>query len=156
MTKRLLLAVGVVLATAPASLAQDGLRSASLPERPVATQPPGPTDLFRAKPDTYQPHPDRPLTVPTPVIGGVYWPYVDTFQPVTRERLTAPRDERVVRIEIVTPPPTRTEPAPAVAPPVPRPPVVKKTLYVIPRCYAGDTPPGPDTHCDLTKLRTIR
>ena len=29
-------------------------------------------------------------------------------------------------------------------------------LYVIPRCYAGDRPPEPTTHCDRTQLRTIR
>jgi hypothetical protein len=31
-----------------------------------------------------------------------------------------------------------------------------RTMYVIPRCYAGDKPPSSDTNCDLTQLRTIR
>jgi hypothetical protein len=48
--------IALLLAPAAAT-AQDGLRSASLPERPIAVQPPGPADLFRARPGTYAPPP---------------------------------------------------------------------------------------------------
>ena len=68
MKRLVLLAAGVVLMFGPAGYAQDGLRSASLPERPIASPPPGPQDLFRATPNTYRPH-DRP-GVPRPPIGG--------------------------------------------------------------------------------------
>jgi hypothetical protein len=37
-------------------------------------------------------------------------------------------------------------------------PVAPKTLYVIPRCYAGDTPPRPEqlpAGCDATHVRTV-
>lgn len=48
----------------------------------------------------------------------------------------------------------RPEPAtPIAAPAAPR------TLYVIPRCYAGDTPPRPEqlpAGCDATDVRTVR
>ena len=62
------LVAGLVLVLGPAVYAQDGLRSASLPERPIATPPPGPGDLFRATPNTYRPH-DRPV-LPRPPING--------------------------------------------------------------------------------------
>src|SRR3954466_15512183 len=61
--KQWLIVVAVLaIVVAPALHAQDGLRSASLPERPVATPPPGRDDLFRATPGTYRPHnpPERP------------------------------------------------------------------------------------------------
>lgn len=38
-------------------------------------------------------------------------------------------------------------------------PAAPKTLYVIPRCYAGDTPPRPaqlPAGCDATPVRTVR
>src|SRR4051812_47018718 len=56
MSHRILLAIGMALTCALPASAQDGLRSASLPERPIATPPAGPYDLFRATPNTYRPH----------------------------------------------------------------------------------------------------
>jgi hypothetical protein len=240
MTGRALLAASLVLAIGPALHAQDGLRSASLPERPIATQPPGPEDLFRARPDTYRPRPHRPR--PEPVGRWPYWPYVDVPQPVLTRPFTEPvlltgflqvhvapgsalvyidggyqgtADELrwpgtrlragVHRIRIDAPgyesrtldvrlsngetttynqalersgrdPRSGTDVPPppkamarlaeagfaseggygtSVTPAVPGS-AVSKTMYVIPRCYAGDKPPDPGTNCDLTKLRTIR
>jgi len=77
---RALLAIGLVLTTTAAATAQDGLRSASLPERPVATKPPGPDDRFRATPETYRPHdrPQRPLWR----YNGGGWPYLWQPDPV--------------------------------------------------------------------------
>jgi len=250
---RWLIAVGIGIALTPAIHAQDGLRSASLPERPIATPPPGPTDLFRATPNTYRPW-NRPLPRPPldgrgagPVhpahpIAGVdgsrrrphlprrewgywpgyyssYWPYYDYVDPtdtqpaVEREapaggRLqlrVAPGDASVyidgeyegtaddlrepgallragthrVRLEasgyasytfdvriddggtatrraaLDREVPGGTAPRASGAGALSTPPIVK-TMYVIPRCYAGDKPPDPATHCDLTQLRTIR
>ena len=152
MVSKVGVAVALILSVSPVLFAQDGLRSASLPERPVATPPPGPTDLFRAGPNTYRPHPDRPNPV-QPVFGG--WPYVVVPQAEPAHEREPRTDTRTVRIEIVTPRP-EPAPAPVAPPPVASAPAVKKTLYVIPRCYAGDRPPDADTRCDLTKLRTIR
>jgi hypothetical protein len=231
---RWLVAVVMGLALTPAIQAQDGLRSASLPERPIATPPPGPEDLFRARPGTYLPRP-RPVPPPHdgrgsgPVrpehpISGVdgsrrwlttgwgYWPYysepLDTQ--TTHVERDAPADGRLqlrvapgdalvyidgeyegradelrepgaqlkpgshrVRLEATgytshtfdvrvdagdavirrvtldrALPGTANTPHPA--------PQAVKTMYVIPRCYAGDKPPDPATGCDLTQLRTIR
>jgi hypothetical protein len=54
-------ALVIALVSAPA-WAQDGLRSASLPERSLLPPNPyGPVDLYRAGPRTYAPPPQRPL-----------------------------------------------------------------------------------------------
>jgi hypothetical protein len=54
-------ALVIALASGPA-WAQDGLRSASLPERSLLPPNPlGPVDLYRAGPRTYAPPPQRPL-----------------------------------------------------------------------------------------------
>jgi hypothetical protein len=239
---RWLIAVGLGLAQAPAIHAQDGLRSASLPERPIATPPPGPADLFRATPNTYRPR-TRPIPPPLPrdgrgtgpvrpahPISGIdgsrgwlhagwgYWPYypepldaqparVEPEVPVAgRLQLrVAPGDARVfidggyegsaddlrepgvllplgshrvrleangytsqtfdVRIDDESTVIRRAMLDQAAVPArsgrneveAPRPaPQNVKTMYVIPRCYAGDKPPDPATRCDLTQLRTIR
>ena len=209
--KPALLAVGLALVLSPALHAQDGLRSASLPERPVATPPPGPGDLFRAGPDTYRPRPDRKPPRSEPFNGGLFWPYDNVPQsafvrhrpeplpevgflqlfvspatasiyiddlyeglasdlraPGSRLRAGVHRvrieaagyqphafDARIAEGQTVTyrrvldparAPQRASPPAPAVA----------RTMYVIPRCYAGDKPPDPSSGCDLTKLRTIR
>jgi hypothetical protein len=53
-------ALVIALASAP-TWAQDGLRSASLPERTLLPpNPSGPVDLYRAGPRTYAPPPQRP------------------------------------------------------------------------------------------------
>src|SRR5436190_23025927 len=52
--------------------AQQGLRSASLPDHPPNTPPPPPPrDLFLARPGTYVPHPVRPGRF-QPYFGGAY------------------------------------------------------------------------------------
>jgi hypothetical protein len=216
-----LLVIGMVVALTPALRAQDGLRSASLPERPIATPPPGPEDLFRAGPDTYRPRSGRqppqppPHDGPRPVLsnGWSYWPYVTLPQPaqgvvtpqsrpssepgvlqlriapenalvyidgrydgtaanlrspgsplragVHRVRIEAPGyqpstfDARIASGETVT----HSQVLDPVASPSPVAPIargVARTMYVIPRCYAGDKPPDASSGCDLTKLRTIR
>lgn len=162
---RLPIAVVYALALGSIAHAQDGLRSASLPERPIATQPPGPGDRFRAGPETYVPHPRGDRGWPgaphgrgaNPLSGyGVWWP--DVPRPQTRRS----DEDRFTGAWRNLPPPTGTDrqvnttvPAPAPAP-VPAPPAPRRTFYVIPLCYAGDKPPDPSIACDRTKLRTIR
>ena len=240
MTRRVLLAVGVALVLSSAAHAQDGLRSASLPERPIASAPPGPTDLFRATVDTYRPHerPDHPVPRPPingrgsgpghpgrgggwpPATGwGGYWPYYPEVEPTPAHvepelkpsggRLqlrVAPGDalvyidgefegaaddlrepgallragshrvrveasgfathtfdvrlddgETVTRRVALDRTPAAPAPRPAGALPGARADnSTPQTMYVIPRCYAGNKPPDPATRCDLTQLRTIR
>jgi hypothetical protein len=80
--------------------AQDGLRSASLPERPIATEPPGPEDLFRAGPDTYspaaRPRPPHPVVLPGPVYsgGGSPWFYPPPSVPDAAKRERARSKQR--------------------------------------------------------------
>jgi hypothetical protein len=217
-----LLVIGLVVALTPALRAQDGLRSASLPERPIATQPPGPEDLFRAGPETYRPRSGRkppqspqPHDGPRPVLsnGWSYWPYVTVPQPdppatpresrpapetgvlqlriapehalvyidglydgtaatlrltgtrlragVHRVRIEAPGyqpstfDARIAGGETVTHSQV-LDPVVSSSPAKPVVTNVARTMYVIPRCYAGDKPPDASSGCDLTKLRTIR
>ena len=240
MTRRVLLAIGVALVFGAAVHAQDGLRSASLPERPIASPPPGPADLFRATPGTYLPHerpdhPDRPRPPVDgrgsgpghpgrgggswPSTGWGYWPYYPEPEPAptsTRgerepglaggrlQLRVAPGDALVyidggfegaaddlrepgallrpgshrVRVEargfathtfdvrvddgetvthraaLERAPRSRESAAPPLTRSSAAPPA--QTLYVIPRCYAGNKPPDPTTRCDLTQLRTIR
>ena len=75
-----IVAAVLVLMLVPSLSAQDGLRSASLPERPIVTPPPGPTDLFRATPETYGAHP--PQTPPIVIGGGgfVYGGWPEPYQ----------------------------------------------------------------------------
>lgn len=148
-----LVAVAVLLA-APAR-AQDGLRSASLPERPIASTPdPGTRDVFIAGPQTYTPRRDRAgrdLPPVFPVLGGGY--LADGLRDV------APR-EITVNVRMLPAPPPAAAPTPAA--PAPPPPVLApgkpKTFYVIPGCYAGDKHPR-DTPlaagCDRSKLRVL-
>ena len=149
-----------------ATWAQDGLRSASLPERSLSSTPPAArSDLFLAEPDTYVPRLDGPTIYEIPyVFAGGYWyvgdmiaprPVVDSPGPLRGTRPTrAPRlphngDSDVGRVPRSGP----ADPRPAAAPGIP------KTFYVIAGCYAGDTPPRPERlppDCDPSKVRVIR
>lgn len=172
MRARILGAAVAICLLPVASSAQDGLRSASLPERPLTSgSSPALGDLFRAEPDTYSPRRHRPNIYALPIgLLPRYWslghmydlsppPYgnvpcagVVRGCPVTfydagdrRDRHHAHRHEyggRVPRGGPGEPPP------PAVAPPVAplpvTPPGPAKTFYVIAGCYAGDKPPQPE------------
>src|SRR5687767_13010702 len=81
----------IVLMPALAS-ARDGLRSASLPERPLAQDR---QDLFRAPPEIYRPRPD-PLMFPQlwwPGVPQVGWPMPAqvVYVPVDMNALVATR-----------------------------------------------------------------
>lgn len=66
-----------------AAWAQDGLRSASLPERPLTSMPsPALGDLFRAEPDTYTPRRDFPNIYALPIVLlPSYWSLSDVYYP---------------------------------------------------------------------------
>jgi PEGA domain len=93
MRGRLCCVIAAVLLASSAGSAQDGLRSASLPERtPQQPIPPPPTDLYRVPPDTYmklRPRiPRYPGTPHYPIYGyGSYLtgapetPSVDRYEP---------------------------------------------------------------------------
>jgi hypothetical protein len=136
--------------------AQDGLRSASLPERasdePIATE----RDLFRVPPDFYTRPPDPGSSrlffpQPLPILVAPSW-YVDPYRPF-RVPIDSPR----------LAPETRSDSAPAVSlspasQPAPSMPGKPKTFYVIPGCYAGDRPPDVNwlpAGCDMSKLRVV-
>lgn len=111
-------------------------------------------DVFLARPDTYKPRRDAlpsvvPFFYPGPAAPGVVYVERDT-PPVVVERT------KVVYVET----PVEREPAAAQPPATPAPRVVApKTLYVIPRCYAGDKPPAAHelpAGCDIRDMRIIR
>ena len=155
-----------------AAWAQDGLRSASLPERPLTSRPsPALGDLFRAEPDTYTPRRDLPniYALPFVVLPG-YGPFGDVYYlspppyanmpcagfvrgcPVLSydaggrsDRHHPHRHEYVERVPRGGPAAPAPPPAaPPVAPPPVAAPGVPKTFYVIAGCYAGDKPPRPE------------
>ena len=158
---RLLFAIAcaAVLLSSPL-MAQDGLRSASLPERPRhGPLPADRVDQFRARTDTYQVRP-QPLPVGGGFFGGGFFPgaqpvvivverVVERAPIVYRREMFEPRPE---------PPAERVPPAPAAPPVAAAPPPPPKTFYVIPGCYAGDRRPEPDqlpAGCDLRRLRIV-
>lgn len=154
-------AAAIVITFASVASAQQGLGSASLPDR---TPPPLPSerpDVFRAPPGTYVPRPVSPVFNPGfPVFG--FWP----FNPWQSQHSWRHRHWHRDRGEISDRESREVERPPAAAPaPAPVPekyvagaPGKPKTFYVIPGCYAGDRPPERDRiprGCDVRKLRKI-
>lgn len=133
-----------------AASAQDGLRSASLPERTLGAQR---EDLFRATLETSRPDPNR---VFLPLVYGYPGPLMayPVMQPIIVVQI--PRES--IEQARVAPPPVLPAPVPPPAPYVAGVPGRPKTFYVIPGCYAGDRPPEPDSlkpGCSLSRLRVI-
>ena len=156
MSPRLFCAALLVCVLPVVTAAQDGLRSASLPERtPTNPIAPAPTDLFRAGPDTYRPHPNP---FPPPYVTSVYSPWGQAEGRRSRER-SRRRDgeERRTSREESRPSAAPVTPAPAPLPvPVVR--AAPRTFYVIPGCYAGDRRPNParlPSGCSMSKLRAV-
>lgn len=156
MRTRILCAAAVMCFPA-AAWAQDGLRSASLPERPLTSALSSERgDRFLAEPDTYLPRKHRRDTLgPFPGQIPPYWylsevllyPYPYPY-PYPSLSLSPPSPNP----PSPNPPPPNRTPAAAAAPGVP------KTFYVIAGCYAGDTPPRPawlPPGCDPSSVRVI-
>jgi hypothetical protein len=141
----LALAIGFVPLAASA---QDGLRSASLPDRPLSsTLRPPREDVFRARPDTFRPRPDQIL-----VPGGFGFFGPQLVYPVVQPIIVVQVPRDAIEPARVAPPPV--PPAPYVAGLPGRP----KTFYMIPGCYAGDRRPEPETltpGCSIARLRVI-
>lgn len=140
-------AVAVALMPAAAS-AQDGLRSASLPERTLGAQR---KDVFLARPETFRPDPNRTLM---PLVSGYIGPQLlyPAVQPIivviSRDSFESTR---------VAPPPV-APPAPTPEPYVAGVPGRPKTFYMIPGCYAGDRRPEPGSlapGCSISRLRVV-
>lgn len=127
-------------------------------------------DLFRAAPDTYTVKPPEdlglffpqpPFATVWPVWGSPVWPgYYQELYRRAGEVRPEPPTMRIV-VEHVGPPPVSVAPVqPATTMPMviaPQP-GHRRTLYVIPGCYAGDKLPRADqlrAGCSLRSARTI-
>ncbi|OFW16753.1 MAG: hypothetical protein A3H29_05935 [Acidobacteria bacterium RIFCSPLOWO2_02_FULL_67_21] len=133
-----------------AASAQDGLRSAALPERAPSVVRPG-TDLFAVGPDFYRRPPD-PRRDPPLVILPYAWPAPYWYlPPAAIYRPPEPRSPKpAARPAQPAAPPIVSQPPPAPGP--------AKTFYVIPGCYAGDRRPAPEwlpAGCDISRLRVV-
>jgi hypothetical protein len=123
---------------------------------PVIRPPAAPqTDLFRATRETYAPRYDRLNPYPTFFFGALPYGYIVAPDDHTRDaRRVADRpDERAA----AAPPAPALSPSVAPAAPVAQP-GHRRPLYVIPRCYAGDTKPRPDQlkpGCRMSDLRSL-
>jgi hypothetical protein len=126
------------------------------PAQPPVIRPPAArqTDLFRATPETYAPHYDRIRGNANYIFGALPYGYVVAPDDHTRGA------ERAVEL----PAPPAAPPAAAALPPgvAPAAPVARpghrRPLYVIPRCYAGDTKPRPNQlkpGCRMSDLRLL-
>ena len=177
MFARMMWAAGTLALLCGVAEAQDGLRSASLPERGFESTSTGGRDLFRVPADFYNRPPDADasrLFVPIPLPSfawSAYWPdprvHGFTGARVHGFRFTGSRfsGASVPRSQVQglsSPGVTEGSPAaeatasPSFAPP--RTPGKPKTFYVIPGCYAGDRPPALEwlpAGCDISKMRVV-
>jgi hypothetical protein len=134
--------------------------SPSRPQHHTGQPPPPGTDLFKAGPDTYIPHDARRRSrfASYPGLSG----YLPTaYTPGTVETVIV-REPIIIEVERPPRAPQVTDDrGPSRAPDpviVYMTPAKAKTLYIIPRCYAGDKRPSVDqlpAGCDLSLLRVI-
>lgn len=184
MFARRMWAAGILALLCGVAEAQDGLRSAALPEPTLRSSVADERDLFRVPPDFYNRYNRRPdtdasrLFVPHPLPTFVWEPYLPatgipvhgfTGAQVHRFRFMGSRfsGARVPGSQVQSYSGSgvaeRSEAVPeATASPsvtVPRmAPGKPKIFYVIPGCYAGDRPPALEwlpRGCDMSKIRII-
>ena len=160
MFARMMWAAGILALLWGVAEAQDGLRSAALPEPALRSPVADERDLFRVPPDFYNRRPDSdgsrlffPLLLPT-FATTPYW-YAPQYPRIAGPpRLDARADAgRNRQREAISEPPALPG-----APPTPMLPGKPKTFYVIPGCYAGDRPPKLEwlpAGCDSSKMRVI-
>jgi hypothetical protein len=180
MFARMMWAAGILALLCGVAEAQDGLRSAALPEPTLRSSVADDRDLFRVPQDFYNRRPDSdgsrlffPQPLPT-FVWGPYWPrsrpvHGFTGAQVHRFRFTGSWSSgaRVPGSQVqgyagpsVT---ERSETAPeaTVSPSLPvlrMAPGKPKIFYVIRGCYAGDRPPALEwlpRGCDISKLRVV-
>lgn len=124
------------------------------PVPPARPEPSAPReDVFRASQDTYRPRHDSLYFFPTAAFSSAYSAPEVVVQPVVVERT-------IVVERPAAPARDRAEAGAQPVPAVPAPVIVgvKKTVYVIPRCYAGDKPPEVSRlppGCDLRDMKVI-
>lgn len=160
MFARMMWAAGILALLCRVAEAQDGLRSAALPEPTLSSPVADERDLFRVPPDFYNRRPDPdgsrlffPLLLPT-FVTTPYW-YAPQY----------PRIEGPPQLDARTDAGKNTQresiaesPALPSVPPAPVLPGKPKTFYVIPGCYAGDRPPRVEwlpAGCDSSNMRVI-
>ena len=143
-----------VLMLSSAAVAQDGLRSASLPERTASNPiPTPPIDQFRAQPDTYQVRPGAPGTGSFAFFPVTASPVVVVVERIVERTPTIYRRDMDLRGETPAADRPAAQPAPVIAPRA-----IPKTFYVIPGCYAGDKRPLREqlpAGCDPRRVRVI-
>jgi hypothetical protein len=181
MFARTMQAAGILALLCGAAEAQDGLRSAALPEPTLRSPVADDRDLFRVPQDFYNRRPDSdgsrlffPQPLPT-LVWNPNWP--DTIVPVHgftgasahRFRFTGSHvlgcmgSGSVVHACSGSGVTERSEAAPeTTASPSATPPRMApgepKIFYVIPGCYAGDRPPALEwlpRGCDTSKMRVV-
>lgn len=179
MFARRMWAAGILALLCGVAEAQDGLRSAALPEPTLRSPVADERDLFRVPQDFYNRRPDSdgsrlffPQPLPT-FVWGPYWPVTSVrgfaSAQVQRFRFTGSQCSRAwvpgsqvngcsgpgVTERSETAPETTASPSvtsPRMAPGKP------KIFYVIPGCYAGDRPPALEwlpAGCDISKMRVV-
>ena len=158
MFARMMWAAGILALLCGVAEAQDGLRSAALPEPALRSPVADERDLFRVPPDFY----NRP---PDPDGSRLFFPlFLPTF--VTTRDWYAPQYPHIpgpAQLDARTEAGKNTQreaiaesPALSSVPPAPVLPGKPKTFYVIPGCYAGDRPPRLEwlpAGCDMSKMR---
>jgi hypothetical protein len=161
MFARMMWAAGILALLCGVAEAQDGLRSAALPEPTLSSAVADERDLFRVPPDFYNRRPDFDGSqlffsefLPTFVTTPYYWyapQYPHIPPPVQLDaRVDARRNTQREAIA--------ESPVLPSAPPTPISPGKPKTFYVIPGCYAGDRPPALEwlpRGCDTSKMRIV-
>lgn len=182
MFARMMWAAGILALLCGVAEAQDGLRSAALPEPALRSPAADERDLFRVPQDFYNRGPDSDgsrLFFPQPLpTWGQSWPDMNspvhgfTGAQVHRFRFTGSRCSGAwvpgsqvhgcsgawVQGAWVT---DRSVPEATASPSVTAPrttPGKPKIFYVIPACYAGDRPPALEwlpAGCDISKMRVV-
>ena len=176
MFARMMWAAGTLAVLCGVADAQDGLRSASLPERRFESTSTDGHDLFRVPADFYNRPPDADVSrlfLPSQLpafVSGSYWPVpvrgfagtqVHGFR-FTGSRFSGTSVPGSQVQGLSSPGVTEGSPAaeatasPSFSPP--RTPGKPKTFYVIPGCYAGDRPPALEwlpAGCDISKMRVV-
>jgi hypothetical protein len=162
MFARMMWAAGILALLCCVAEAQDGLRSAVLPEPTLRSPVADERDLFRVPQDFYNRRPDPdgsrlffPLFLPTFVTTPCWYApqYPNIPGPAQLDARTE-EGKNTQREEIARSPPLPSAPPP----PILLLPGKPKTFYVIPGCYAGDRPPRLEwlpAGCDSLNMRVI-
>jgi hypothetical protein len=175
MFARMLRVAGILALLCGVADAQDGLRSAALPEPTLSSAVAEERDLFRVPPDFYNrrpntdasrlfvPHPLQTSWPPTTPVHGFTGAQVHRFRFMgsrfSGARVPGSQVQGYSGPDVTE----RSEAAPEATVSssvtvLPMAPGKPKIFYVIPGCYAGDRPPALEwlpRGCDMSKIRII-